>query len=110
MAMMSCFMRSGRSGRSADPTYQAYESKGNMHPVRLLRWLALVVALVGIALIVRPYANGLAFVVRAADMHGAMRRMADLAARNVSDREISIPARTGAIRARLYAPAHSPRR
>jgi dienelactone hydrolase len=78
--------------------------------VRLLRWLVLVLALVGLALIVRPYATGLAFVVRAADMHGAVRRMADLGARRVSDRGISIPTRSGAIRARLYDPGRSPRR
>src|SRR5207249_4418790 len=78
--------------------------------VRLLRWLALVVALVGLALIVQPYTKGLAFVVRAADMHGTLRRIADLGARSVSEREISIPARPRAIRARLYAPGPSPRR
>jgi dienelactone hydrolase len=93
-----------------DQTYPTHLTKGNMHSMRHLRWLAVVVALVGLALIVRPYATGLAFVVRAADMHGAMRRIADLGAGSVSDREISIPARTGAIRARLYLPGQSPRR
>jgi dienelactone hydrolase len=77
--------------------------------VRLLRWLALAVVVAGFGLIVRPYAAGLAFVIRAADMHGAARRMADVGARRVIDREISIPTRTGALRARVYD-AGSPRR
>ena len=79
-----------------------------MRPVRARGLLALVVvlaALAGTALIVRPYVHGLSFVVRAAEVQGAARRVADLDTVAVTTRELAIPTRRGPMRARLYEPA-----
>jgi dienelactone hydrolase len=75
--------------------------------VRLLRWLILVVALVALAAIARPYVHGVSFVVRAAEMNGTVRRIADVDTVGVQTRELSIPTRRGPMRARLYEPAGS---
>jgi dienelactone hydrolase len=72
--------------------------------------LFVLAGLLGAALIARPYLNGLAFVIRAADMHGSLRRVADLGTRPDTEREISIPTAGGALRARLYQPGGSRRR
>ncbi len=76
-----------------------------MRLMRFLRWAILVIALAALALLVRPYLHGLSFVVRAAEMHGAPRRAADLDTTRVTEREITIPTRRGPMRARLYEPA-----
>jgi dienelactone hydrolase len=81
-----------------------------MHVVRARRLLALVIvvaALGGAALIARPYLHGLSFVVRAADMQGAARRVADFDATRVTTREIEVPTRRGPMRARIYEPEGS---
>src|SRR5207248_7062166 len=70
--------------------------------------MALLAALVA-GLIVRPYVHGASFVVRAADMQGALRRLADLDARPEHERELTIPIARGPLRARVYEPA-SPHR
>jgi hypothetical protein len=75
-----------------------------MCPVRLFRLLALAVTVAGIAIVGRPYVHGLSFVVRAADMQGTVRRLADLDAVTVRQREIAIPTRRGSMRARVYEP------
>jgi hypothetical protein len=78
-----------------------------MRPVRARRLLTLVLvlaALLGSALIARPYVHGLSFVIRAAEMQGTPRRVADFDTTRVSTREISIPTRRGPMRARLYEP------
>src|SRR3954462_9838922 len=72
---------------------------------RVLALLIVVAALVGAALIGRPYVHGASFVIRAAEMQGAARRAADYDTVRVSTREISIPTRRGPMRARLYEPA-----
>jgi hypothetical protein len=72
--------------------------------VRLVRAAAVIVALAGVALIARPYAHGLSFVIRAADMQGTARRVADLDAAAVTSRDIAIPLSSGALRARVYEP------
>jgi dienelactone hydrolase len=72
---------------------------------RLLRLLVVLAALGGSALIARPYVHGLSFVIRAAEMQGTPRRVADLDTTTVSAREISIPTRRGPMRARLYEPS-----
>ena len=74
---------------------------------RLLALSVVVAALLGAATIARPYVHGLSFVIRAAEMQGAPRRIADLDTARVSEREISIPTRRGPMRARLYEPAGS---
>jgi dienelactone hydrolase len=72
--------------------------------VRLFRLAALTVAIAGMAIVGRPYAHGLSFVVRAADMHGTARRVADFDTVGVSEREVTIPAAHGSMRGRAYRP------
>jgi hypothetical protein len=72
---------------------------------RLLALLLVMVALLGAAFITRPYIHGLSFVIRAAEMQGTARRVADLDTTSVSEREIAVPTRRGPMRARLYEPA-----
>ena len=73
--------------------------------MRILRWAILVVALAVMALIARPYVHGLSFVIRAAQMRGLPRRVADLDTARVVEREITIPTRRGPMRARIYEPS-----
>jgi dienelactone hydrolase len=80
---------------------------------RLAALFTLVVAAAGLALIVRPYINGLSFVIRAADMHGAIRTLGDAVARHTTERQIDIDMPTaahGRMAGRLYAPDRPPRR
>jgi dienelactone hydrolase len=77
---------------------------------RLVTLLAIAVTVAGVGFITAPYAHGLSFVVRAADMHGALRRAADVDTRAVQDREIAIPTPRGSLRARVYTPAGPGRR
>ena len=80
---------------------------------RLAALLMLVVAAVGLALIARPYVNGLSFVIRAAGMHGTIRTLADRGARRTVERQVDIDMPTGTqrkMRGRLYAPDRRPRR
>jgi dienelactone hydrolase len=72
---------------------------------RLAALLFVIVAAVSAALVARPYLHGLSFVVRAAEMDGALRRIADADTVVEREREISIPTRRGPMRARVYAPA-----
>jgi dienelactone hydrolase len=78
-----------------------------MRARRLIALIVVLAALLGGALIARPYVHGLSFVIRAAEMQGAPRRIADLDTVAVSTREITIPTRRGPMRARLYEPAGS---
>ena len=73
---------------------------------------ALIVTAVasGAFLIAAPFVHGLSFVIRAADLHGFARRMADLGVISEHEREITIALQGGAIRARVYEPVHQPRR
>lgn len=77
---------------------------------RLLALSVVLAALLGTALIARPYVHGLSFVIRAAEMEGRARRIADLDTVRVETRELSIPTRRGPLRARLYEPAGPHRR
>lgn len=72
--------------------------------------LAVAVTLAGAALITAPYAHGLSFVIRAADMQGPPRRLADLDTSQVGTREETIPTPSGSLRARIYLPAARSRR
>jgi dienelactone hydrolase len=81
-----------------------------MRVMRLLRWLIVGIALVTLAFIARPYVHGLSFVIRAADMSGTARRIADLDTTRVTDHEITIPTTRGPLRARQYDPARSRKR
>jgi pimeloyl-ACP methyl ester carboxylesterase len=80
---------------------------------RLAALLMLAVAAAGLLLIARPYVNGLSFVIRAADMRGAIRTLADAGTRRTIERQIDIDvpmAAHGKIRGRLYAPDRRPSR
>jgi dienelactone hydrolase len=84
-----------------------------MRAMRGRRLTLVIVALVSLwvgALVARPYVHGLSFVVRAAQMHGTLRRIADRGAATTREREITIPAARGALRARIYEPARTPHR
>jgi hypothetical protein len=72
--------------------------------VRLIRLLAVLIVLAGVALVALPYAHGLSFVIRVADMQGTARRLADLDTRAVHERDIAIPTPSGSMRARVYEP------
>ena len=76
---------------------------------RAVALLAVAVTLTGATLITAPYAHGVSFVIRAADMQGMPRRLADLDTRPVSDREVSVPTPHGSMRARVYTPAGASR-
>ena len=82
---------------------------------RLLALVLAIGALLGTAFLVRPYLQGAAFVVRAAEMQGAIRSAADISAREVTERSIEIEATTGAgaktrMAGRLYVPSGRSRR
>jgi dienelactone hydrolase len=69
----------------------------------------LVITLTAGVLTARPYMQGLSFVVRAADMQGRIRRIADLETEPEREREIAIPTARGPLRGRVYAPSRSRR-
>jgi len=77
---------------------------------RLVTLLAIAVTVAGVGFITAPYVHGFSFVVRAADMQGALRRAADMDTRGVQEREIAIPTPRGSLRARIYTPAGSGKR
>jgi dienelactone hydrolase len=82
---------------------------------RLLALVLAIAALLGTAFLFRPYLKGAAFVVRAAEMQGAIRSAADISAREVTERSIQIEATTGAgtkarMAGRLYVPSGRSRR
>ncbi len=84
-----------------------------MRPMRGRRVASILFAglvLVCGLLVARPYVRGASFVVRAADMDGAARRIADADTVAVRTREVSIATRRGPMRGRLYEPAGSHRR
>lgn len=72
--------------------------------MRVIRLLAIVVALVGLTLVTRPYVHGLSFVIRAAGMQGMARRLAELDSVAVLERDIAIEIPRGSIRGRVYEP------
>jgi pimeloyl-ACP methyl ester carboxylesterase len=82
---------------------------------RFLMVVVAVTALVGSAYLARSYLVGLSFVVRAADMDGTIRTVANFAARPVTERRIDIEATTSGnggttIAARMYSPRGRSRR
>src|SRR5262245_9113875 len=77
---------------------------------RAFALLLVLFALAGGAFIAAPYAHGLSFVVRAAGIQGLARRVADLDAREVRERDLDLPLPLGALRARMYEPVGSRRR
>ena len=77
---------------------------------RLTPLLFALAVLVSAAWLMRPYAHGLSFVVRAAGVEGTARRVADLDTTATREREITIPTDSGPLRARVYEPSRSRRR
>ena len=76
------------------------------------RWASIGVAVIVILLlgiIARHDVHGFTLVVRAADLHGVVRRLADLNTVPVRERLVSVPLRDTSIRARVYAPLGTPR-
>jgi hypothetical protein len=70
--------------------------------------LVLVTGLfVGGTFIVRPYLHGAAFVVRAADMHGFARDVADLDTHALTEQVMTIDTPKGPLRGRMYLPSRS---
>lgn len=82
----------------------------SMRGRRLAALLFAIAFVIGAFVIARPYLHGLAFVVRAADVDGRIRRIADLDAVPVHTRELEIPTARGPMRARVYEPEGSHRR
>ena len=80
-----------------------------MRLLRSFRWAVVAIALVMLGAMARPYVHGLSFVIRAADVHGRLRRAADLDTMAEREREIAIPTARGTLRARLYEPSQSHR-
>lgn len=78
--------------------------------MRVIRWLVLAAAVAGLVLVGRPYLRGLSFVIRAADMSGTARTVADLDTTAVTNRDIAIPTADGPMRARVYEPVGGSRR
>ncbi len=72
--------------------------------------LVLLATLGGAAVTARPYVHGLSFVVRAADMQGRIRQMAELDTQPHREREIAIPTARGSVPARVYEPRETHRR
>jgi hypothetical protein len=84
-----------------------------MRPVSRRRLLPLGVTLgtlIAAFIVLRPIVDGAAFVVRAADMHGFARTLAEVGVRAPREREIAIPTSRGPLRARVYEPARASRR
>ena len=76
------------------------------------RWLFIGLAVVAILLLgiaARRYVHGFTLVVRAADLHGSVRRVADLDTVRISERIVRVRVKDTSIRARLYAPAGTAR-
>jgi pimeloyl-ACP methyl ester carboxylesterase len=77
---------------------------------RLAALLFAFAVVIAAGFVTRPYVHGAAFVVRAADMDGRIRRIADVDTVRVQTRELEIPTARGPMRARVYQPAGSHRR
>jgi len=74
---------------------------------RSVTLLFVVVAIATVSFVALPFVHGVSFVIRAADMHGAARRLADLDTAAEREREIAIPTARGSMRARVYEPVRS---
>ena len=76
------------------------------------RWLFIGVAVVAILLLgitARRYVHGFTLVVRAADLHGPVRRVADLDTVRIGERIVRARVKGTSIRARVYAPVGTAR-
>ena len=76
------------------------------------RWTSIgaaVIAMLLLGITALDDVHGLSLVVRAADLHGVLRRLADLDTVPVRERLVGVPDRDARIRARVYAPLGTPR-
>src|SRR2546430_492089 len=72
--------------------------------------IAVAIVVVALGLGAAPTVHGLSFVVRAADLHGVLRRVADLSTDTVHESILTIPIAPGqSIRARVFRPRASGR-
>jgi dienelactone hydrolase len=76
-----------------------------MRARRLAALLFAIAVLAAAAWTARPYARGLSFVIRAAEVTGTARRLTDFDATATREREIAIPTLRGPLRARIYEPS-----
>lgn len=78
-----------------------------------MRRLALLGVVAVMAIALGPIAcrdlRGLALVVRAGDLHGTVRRLADFDRVPIDERIVNLPVRGASIRARVFAPRRTPR-
>ena len=72
-----------------------------------LAFIIVVGVFTGGAFVARPFVHGATFVVRAADLQGFARDVAELDTRTVRDELITIDTPRGALRARMYQPSGS---
>jgi dienelactone hydrolase len=72
--------------------------------------VALLLASVGAAVVLRPFARGLTFVIRAADVQGTVRRIANLDQTATAEHGLTIQTSRGRMGGRLYEPAKRHRR
>jgi dienelactone hydrolase len=77
--------------------------------MRIARWIVVFAAVGGLVFMTRPYAHGLTFVIRVAELQGAARTIADLDRMGGQERDVAIPTPRGSLRARVYQP-RSPHR
>lgn len=79
-------------------------------PTLLLAFVT-TIALAGTAATpARSYLHGLSFVIRAADLHGVIRRAADADTDAVRSQDVTIAVPRGTLRGRMYRPLHAPHR
>jgi dienelactone hydrolase len=72
---------------------------------RALALLLVIAIAAGIGTITMPYAHGLSLVMRAADLQGFFRQLAEFDADAVTYRDLEIPVMGAALRARAYEPS-----
>jgi len=77
---------------------------------RAVPLIVVLIAIVTAWFVALPYVHGLSFVVRAADMQGTARRIADVDTHAEEEREVTISTPRGPMRARVYQPVRSHRR
>jgi hypothetical protein len=82
----------------------------SMRGRRLAALLFVIAVVTAAGFVARPYVHGAGFVVRAADMDGGLRRIADVDTVRVQTRDIEIPTARGPMAARVYQPDGAYRR
>jgi dienelactone hydrolase len=71
---------------------------------KFLGGVAVLAALLLLGISARDDIHGLTLVIRAADLHGNLRRLADLDTVRIRERPVDVPVRAGSMRGRAYIP------